>query len=135
MVPPIAQLEPNRQSGSISRPFPAKSIAYSDSASGVYIERELFKKLGIAEQVKPKAHMIQKTPVASLVASGEYDRILRGEFVRRGPDTPGRPLMEDMAAAGSYYAGEARVLATQVADAAKRAAERAREAFRNAQNS
>jgi len=51
----------------------AKSIAYSDSASGVYIERELFKKLGIEEQVKPKAHMIQKTPVGSLVASGEFE--------------------------------------------------------------
>ena len=33
----------------------AKSIAYSDSASGVYIERELFKKLGIEDQVKSKA--------------------------------------------------------------------------------
>jgi molybdate transport system substrate-binding protein len=51
----------------------AKSIAYSDSASGVYIERELLKKLGIEEQVKPKAHMIQKTPVGALVASGEYE--------------------------------------------------------------
>ncbi|AMP05256.1 bacterial extracellular solute-binding family protein [Collimonas pratensis] len=51
----------------------AKSIAYSDSASGVYIERELFKKLGIEEQLKPKAHMIQKIPVATLVASGEYE--------------------------------------------------------------
>ena len=51
----------------------AKSIAYSDSASGVYIERELFKKLGIEEQVKPKARMIQKTPVGSLVASGEFE--------------------------------------------------------------
>lgn len=51
----------------------AKSIAYSDSASGVYIESKLFKLLGIEEQVKGKAHMIQKTPVASLVAKGEYE--------------------------------------------------------------
>jgi molybdate transport system substrate-binding protein len=51
----------------------AQSIAYSDSASGVYIEHELFKKLGIDEQVKPKAHMIQKTPVAALVAGGQYE--------------------------------------------------------------
>ena len=27
----------------------AKSIAYSDSASGVYVERELFRKLGIED--------------------------------------------------------------------------------------
>jgi molybdate transport system substrate-binding protein len=51
----------------------AKSIAYSDSASGVYIESTLFKLLGIEDQVKGKAHMIQKTPVASLVAQGEYE--------------------------------------------------------------
>jgi len=51
----------------------AKSIAYSDSASGVYIERELFKKLGIEEQVKSKAKMIPRIPVGSVVANGEYE--------------------------------------------------------------
>lgn len=51
----------------------AKSIAYSDSASGVYIERELFKKLGIENQVKPKATMIPRIPVASEVANGDYE--------------------------------------------------------------
>ena len=51
----------------------AKSIAYSDSASGVYIERELFKKLGIEEQVKAKAKMIPRIPVASVVANGDYE--------------------------------------------------------------
>jgi len=50
----------------------AKSIAYSDSASGVYIESKLFKLLGIEDQVKDRAHMVQKIPVASLVAQGEY---------------------------------------------------------------
>ncbi|MGS0891491.1 substrate-binding domain-containing protein [Burkholderia stagnalis] len=51
----------------------AKSIAYSDSASGVYIERELFKKLGIEEQVKSKAKKIPRIPVASVVANGDYE--------------------------------------------------------------
>ncbi|RKU00336.1 molybdenum ABC transporter substrate-binding protein [Burkholderia sp. Nafp2/4-1b] len=51
----------------------AKSIAYSDSASGVYIERELFKKLGIEDQVKSKAKMIPRIPVASVVANGDYE--------------------------------------------------------------
>jgi molybdate transport system substrate-binding protein len=51
----------------------ARSIAYSDSASGVYIERELLTKLGIEQQMKLKAHMIEKTPVASLVARGDYE--------------------------------------------------------------
>ena len=51
----------------------AKSIGYSDSASGVYIERELFKKLGIEDQVKGKAKMIPRIPVASEVANGDYE--------------------------------------------------------------
>ncbi|MEW9582866.1 substrate-binding domain-containing protein [Paraburkholderia sp. DGU8] len=51
----------------------ARSIAYSDSASGVYIERELFKRLGIEEQVKPTAKMIPRIPVASVVATGDYE--------------------------------------------------------------
>ncbi|MBK5344577.1 substrate-binding domain-containing protein [Pseudomonas sp. TH49] len=50
----------------------AKSVAYSDSASGVYIEKELFKKLGVEDQLKPKAKMIPKVPVGSVVATGDY---------------------------------------------------------------
>ena len=51
----------------------AKSLAYSDSASGVYIQNELFKKLGIQQQVGSKAKMIERIPVASVVASGDYE--------------------------------------------------------------
>ena len=49
----------------------AKSIAYSDSASGVYIEKELFPRLGIAEQLKGKARMIPAEPVGQVVARGD----------------------------------------------------------------
>ena len=42
----------------------AKSVAYSDSASGVYIENELFKKLGVQDQLGPKGKMIERIPVA-----------------------------------------------------------------------
>ena len=51
----------------------AKSVAYSDSASGVYIERELFKKLGIEEQMRSKSRMIPATPVGEIVARGEAE--------------------------------------------------------------
>ncbi|QLG91817.1 substrate-binding domain-containing protein [Pseudomonas yamanorum] len=47
----------------------AKSVAYSDSASGVYVEKELFKKLGMAS----KGTMIERIPVASVVAKGDYE--------------------------------------------------------------
>lgn len=51
----------------------AKSIAYSDSASGVYVENELFKRLGIEEQMKGKARMIPAEPVAAVVARGDAE--------------------------------------------------------------
>jgi molybdate transport system substrate-binding protein len=51
----------------------AKSVAYSDSASGVYIQAQLFKKLGIEDQMKGRATMVPKIPVASVVASGQYE--------------------------------------------------------------
>lgn len=50
----------------------AKSVAYSDSASGVYVEKQLFKKLGIADQLAGKSTMVERIPVASQVAKGTY---------------------------------------------------------------
>lgn len=49
----------------------AKSIAYSDSASGRYVGSRLFKVLGVEEQVRGRAQMIEKTPVALRVAEGK----------------------------------------------------------------
>jgi molybdate transport system substrate-binding protein len=51
----------------------AKSVAYSDSASGVYISTEMFDKLGIAAEMKDKAKKIPATPVAEIVARGEAE--------------------------------------------------------------
>ena len=51
----------------------AKSIAYSDSASGVYLSTELFPKLGIAEQIKGKSKKIEADPVGGVVATGEFE--------------------------------------------------------------
>lgn len=50
----------------------AKSVAYSDSASGVYIRDALFKRLGVEAQVGPKATMVPRVPVATKVADGTY---------------------------------------------------------------
>ena len=49
----------------------ARSVAYSDSASGVYIQSQLFRKLGIEQQMKAKSRMIPATPVGEIVARGE----------------------------------------------------------------
>ena len=51
----------------------AKSIAYSDSASGVYLSTEAFKRIGVFDQIKDKARKIPAEPVAKVVARGEAE--------------------------------------------------------------
>ena len=53
--------------------FAAKTIAYSDSASGVYVSTEMFEKLDIADAMKDKAKKIPATPVAEIVAKGDAE--------------------------------------------------------------
>ena len=51
----------------------AKSVAYSASASGVYLSTELFPKMGITEQMDKTARKIYSERVASVVARGEAE--------------------------------------------------------------
>ena len=55
----------------------AKSIAYSDSGSGTYIQSRMFAKLGIADQVAGKSRKVRGPPsgepVAAVVARGESE--------------------------------------------------------------
>jgi len=51
----------------------AKSIGYSASASGTYLSKELFPRLGIYEQIKDKSKMIVKDRVATWVARGDLE--------------------------------------------------------------
>ena len=109
--------------------FMQQAHEYAASGEGLDVVYKLLSSLALTHPM----HTVRAAELQRWVASGEYDRILRGEYVRRGAEAGERPLRDDMAAAGSYYAGEARELAGQLAGAARRAADKAREAFRNAQ--
>jgi Zn-dependent protease with chaperone function len=109
--------------------FMQQAHEYAGSSQGLDVVYKLLSTLALTHPM----HTVRAAELQRWLGTGEYERILRGEYVRRGVESSERPLRDDMAAAGSYYAGEARELAGQLADAAKRAAERAREAFRNAQ--
>jgi len=50
----------------------AKSIGYSSSASGIYLTKELFPRLGIADQINSRLTMSEGS-VATLVANGEVE--------------------------------------------------------------
>lgn len=51
----------------------AKSVAWSDSASGVYIQSTMLDRLGVADQVRAKGKMIPATPVGRIVAEGKAE--------------------------------------------------------------
>jgi molybdate transport system substrate-binding protein len=51
----------------------AKSIAYSASASGVYLSTVMFPRLGIADQIKDKAKRIESERVGTVVARGDAE--------------------------------------------------------------
>jgi molybdate transport system substrate-binding protein len=55
----------------------AKSVAYSDSGSGIYLSTTLFAKLGVADQVARKSQKVRGPPsgepVAAVVARGEAE--------------------------------------------------------------
>jgi molybdate transport system substrate-binding protein len=51
----------------------AKSIAYSDSASGIYVSTELFQRLGIGDELRAKSREIKGERVGNVVARGEAE--------------------------------------------------------------
>jgi molybdate transport system substrate-binding protein len=51
----------------------AASVGVSDSASGVYISKLLYARLGIAEQMAAKSRTIAAVPVGEFVARGEVE--------------------------------------------------------------
>jgi Zn-dependent protease with chaperone function len=111
--------------------FMQQAHEYASSSEGMDVVYKMLSTLALTHPM----HTVRAAELQRWVGSGDYDRILRGEYVRRGNEADDRPWRDDVAAAGSYYAGEARELARQLADAARRAAERAREAYKNAQKS
>jgi Zn-dependent protease with chaperone function len=86
----------------------------------------LFKFLNVAFRTHP-FHTVRAAELHRWVRSGEYHRILEGDYPRRGSE-PDRPLRQDYAEAGSYYEQQARQAMDQVGDVLNRA----RDAFTQA---
>ena len=51
----------------------AKSISISEGASGVYLSTEMFKRLGVSDQVTAKIVKTANEPVAKMVARGDAE--------------------------------------------------------------
>ncbi len=64
------------------------------------------------------------------ISDGSYDRIVRGEYTRRGQEEEDRSLRDDIGEAAAHYGRTAKETVSTVASAAKRAAEAFTQAFK-----
>lgn len=77
----------------------------------------VFKVLNLLGATHPFA-VLRAAEVRGWVERGEYDRVLRGEYKRRGDERA--PWAEDLAAAASAYREDAQGIMDQLGDAARR---------------
>ena len=90
----------------------------------------VFKVLNLLGTTHP-FHVLRAAEIRDWIESGEYDRILRGEYRRRGDAY--EPWRQDMAEAARSYREDAQNLARQFGDALRSARERVSEQFRQPQ--
>src|SRR5216110_1173737 len=64
------------------------------------------------------------------IEAGHYQRILDGEYTRRGPDADKRPIDKDIDEARDHYMKEAKAVVNDVVDSAKRAAQAFTDTFK-----
>ncbi|MBL0172806.1 MAG: M48 family metallopeptidase [Gemmatimonadaceae bacterium] len=76
-------------------------------------------------------HTVRVAELQRWEQSGDYARIMAGEYTRRGAEGE-RPLRDDMREAGDYYTEQAKAAAQSVGDAIGRATDAFKEAFRSA---
>ena len=109
--------------------FMVQANEYAYTNEGVDIVYKILNTLALSHPM----HTVRAAELQRWMAAGEYDRIMRGDYTRRGTESRERPIRDDLSAAKTYYTSEAREIAREVAGAAKRAANAAAEAFKGAQ--
>lgn len=90
----------------------------------------VFKYLNVAFQTHP-FHTVRVAELDRWIQSGEYGRIIEGDYPRRGTEGS-RPLSDDYVDAAGYYGQQARETITQVGAQVGDVINRARDAFNDA---
>ncbi|HET9134516.1 MAG TPA: M48 family metallopeptidase [Gemmatimonadales bacterium] len=106
-------------------PFLQQANEYASSNDGLDIVYKVLSTLALTHPM----NVVRAAEVQRWVQSGDYDRIIAGEYPRRGADEDKRPLGDDVRDAGEYYKQEIKDVAEHLKNAAKRATDRAKEAF------
>ena len=96
--------------------------------SGGALDR-IFQILNTLDRTHP-FNTLRAAELQRWIEGGDYDRILRGEYTRRGPEAAQRPFEKDLDDAREHYMKEARAMAGDVVDTAKRAAQAFTDAFK-----
>jgi len=96
--------------------------------TGGAIDR-IFKILNTLEQSHP-FNTLRAAELERWVMGGEYEKILGGEYTRRGPQAEQRPIDKDIDEARDHYMNEAKAVVNDVVDTAKRAAQAFSDAFK-----
>jgi Zn-dependent protease with chaperone function len=89
----------------------------------------IFKILNTLEQSHP-FNTLRAAELQRWIQAGAYQRILDGEYTRRGPDADKRPIENDIDEAREHYMDEAKAVVNDVVDSAKRAAQAFTDAFK-----
>ncbi|HWA16452.1 MAG TPA: M48 family metallopeptidase, partial [Gemmatimonadales bacterium] len=77
---------------------------YAQSKEGLDV---LYKALATLMLTHPM-HTVRAGEVQNWIAAGDYERIINGEYPRRGTESQQRPLSQDFGAAQEYYTNEAK---------------------------
>ena len=76
-------------------------------------------------------HTVRAAELLRWHRSGGYDRIVAGDYLRRGQEDQDKPLSDDFVDAAGYYGQKTRETAKQVGDALKGAADAFASSWRN----
>ncbi len=108
--------------------FMVQAHEYATTHEGMDILYKVLNTLGLSHPMCT----IRAAEIQGWIATGDYDRIIRGEYTRRGQEAKDRSVGDDLSAATSYYTDAGKEVMGHVADAAKRAAQAAKDAFTKA---
>lgn len=89
----------------------------------------VFKILNTLDQSHP-FNTLRAAELQRWIQGGTYERILSGDYTRRGPDSEKRPIDKDIDEAREHYMSEAKAVVNDVVDTAKRAAQAFTDAFK-----
>src|SRR5436309_1772170 len=106
--------------------FLAQAKEYEETGGAV---DRIFQILNTLERTHP-FNTLRAAELQRWIEAGHYERILNGEYTRRGPDAENRPIDKDIDEARDHYMKEAKAVVNDVVDSAKRAAQAFSDAFK-----